>query len=166
MQTYSIDVSYEQEEYAEQAKQDVVIERLQEILSALGSESCEFSVSFVSDSTIQEMNKNYRGKDEPTDILTFVQDDSVEDFSWPELNYDELETQPEEIPVLGDVVISLEALKRNALSFSVEPDEELFRLLIHGVLHLFGEDHATNDADEPMLVQQEELLARLRGSKR
>ncbi len=166
LSNFYIDVSYEDEEYETEAPRDLVIDHLNTVLDFLGESSCEFSVSFVSDKTIQEMNLDYRGKDEPTDILSFVQSDDIEDFSWPEIQMDATDGPPEEIKVLGDMVISLDTLKRNALSFSVEPDEELFRLLIHGLLHLLGEDHKTNDATEPMLVKQEQLLLQVRGSKR
>jgi probable rRNA maturation factor len=76
------------------------------------------------------------------------------------------ESLPVEVEVLGDMVISLDTLKRNALSFSVEEEEELTRLLIHGLLHLLGEDHESNEVQEPMLVKQEQLLHQVRGSKR
>lgn len=166
LETYYIDVAYEQDEYEQSAGQALVIERLEQVLTMLEQPGCEFSVSFVSDASMQELNRTYRGKDEPTDILSFVQEDDVEDFTWPEVVFEETGSLPQEIQVLGDMVISLDALKRNALSFSVEPDEELHRLLIHGLLHLLGEDHATNDPDEPMLVKQEQLLQQVRGSKR
>lgn len=166
MNRYYIDVSYEDGQYAEQAPSQMVVEHLEKVLTMLGQPSCECSVSFVSDDTIQDLNRTYRDKDEPTDILSFVQEEDVEDFSWPEVQVGLIDGPPEEIRVLGDMVISLDTLKRNALSFSVEPDEELFRLLIHGLLHLLGEDHSSNDADEPMLIKQEKLLHQLRGSKR
>lgn len=166
MNRYYIDVSYEDVQYAEQAPSQMVVEHLEKVLTMLGQPSCECSVSFVSDDTIQDLNRTYRDKDEPTDILSFVQEEDVEDFSWPEVQVGLIDGPPEEIRVLGDMVISLDTLKRNALSFSVEPDEELFRLLIHGLLHLLGEDHSSNDADEPMLIKQEKLLHQLRGSKR
>ncbi len=166
MNRYYIDVSYEYEQYAMEAPSPVVIAHLEHVLEHLGQASCECSVSFVSDQTIQDLNREYRDKDEPTDILSFVQEEDIEDFSWPEVQMGTLDGPPEEIRVLGDMVISLDALKRNALSFSVEPDEELFRLLIHGLLHLLGENHISNNAYEPMLVKQEKLLHQLRGSKR
>lgn len=166
METYLIDVSYEDDAYKIEAPQDLVVGVVEKALRTLGQESCELSVTFVSDDTIQELNKTYRMKDEPTDILSFVQSDDVADFAWPEIEFEEMPEDPQEIRILGDMVISLDTLKRNALSFSVEPDEELQRLLIHGVLHLLGEDHATNEADEPMLVKQEQMLQSIRGSKR
>lgn len=159
-----IDISYESEEFRDAAPEALVLSRLQSILGELGQEGCEFSVTFASDATIQELNKTYRGKDEPTDILSFVQMDSPDDFDWPDFETDEDDEDMN--TVLGDMVISLDALQRNAQSFTVSPDEELFRLLIHGVLHLLGGDHKTNDESEPMLKEQEELLSRLGGKKR
>jgi probable rRNA maturation factor len=49
-------------------------------------------------------------------------------------------------------------MEKNCEFFSVDPSQELSRLLVHGVLHLVGWDHATNEMDEPMLIKQEELL--------
>jgi probable rRNA maturation factor len=160
-----IDISYEDERFREIAPEELVLSRLQKILAELGKEGCEFSVSFVSDDSIQELNKTYRGKDDPTDILSFVQQDDVQDFDWPDLEYEEGEEGEDGNTILGDMVISLDALQRNAQSFTVSSDEELFRLLIHGILHLLGGDHESNDESEPMLIQQEEILSRLGGKK-
>jgi probable rRNA maturation factor len=160
-----IDISYENEQFKELAPEELVLSRLHSILKELGQEGYEFSVTFASDEAIQELNKTYRGKDEPTDILSFVQMDSSDDFDWPEFESNSDEETEDMNTVLGDMVISLDALQRNAQSFTVSPDEELFRLLIHGVLHLLGGDHKTNDESEPMLIQQEELLSRLGGKK-
>jgi probable rRNA maturation factor len=63
----------------------------------------------------------------------------------------------------GDIVISLETLEENARYFNTTEDEELRRLLIHGILHLNGMDHETNDKTEPMLELQEAILTRLAG---
>ncbi len=60
--------------------------------------------------------------------------------------------------LLGDMIISLDSMRLNCETFSVGEGEELLRLLIHGTLHLLGEDHESNDELEPMLQQQERLL--------
>jgi probable rRNA maturation factor len=65
----------------------------------------------------------------------------------------------------GDIVISLETLEENAAYFKVEPDEELRRLLVHGILHLDGMDHETNEKGESMLQLQEKVLAELAGER-
>ena len=127
-----------------------VSEALDSILSYL-DESGEFSLHFVSDDEIRALNRDYRGKDEPTDILTFALSDGE---AFPTFEGEERE--------LGDIFISLESMRRNAAAFSVPEDEELKRLLIHGTLHLLGFDHATNDfASEPMLIRQEEMMRSL-----
>ena len=120
------------------------------ILSYLGEDG-EFSIHFVTDEEIQALNRDYRGKDEPTDILTFRI-----------LDGEEFPSFPGEEKELGDMFISMDAMRRNAAEFSVSPDEELFRLLLHGVLHLEGYDHQTNDfSSEPMLMRQEEIIKKI-----
>ena len=117
------------------------------ILSYLGEDG-EFSVHFITDEEIQALNRDYRGKDEPTDILTFRI-----------LDGEEFPSFPGEEKELGDMFISMDAMRRNAAEFSVSEDEELFRLLVHGILHLQGYDHKTNDfSSEPMLIRQEEII--------
>lgn len=152
----TIGISYEDEVYEAQAPEAWVTEHLEAIVAALEEDGCEIGISFVSDETIRGLNRHYRGLDEPTDILSFPNEEDDLPF-WHEEGEDRY---------LGDLAISLDALKRNAQSFSVEPEEELLRLLIHGVLHLLGSDHETNASDEPMLVRQEALLEQLRGSER
>ena len=60
--------------------------------------------------------------------------------------------------VAGDIVISVDTLKKNANYFSVSENEELKRLIIHSILHLSGMDHSDNSKDQPMLVLQEDIL--------
>ena len=107
-----------------------------------------FSLASVNGDTIRDLNREYREKDEVTDILTFAQDDGEEfpDFAG-EKEY-------------GDVFINLDRMKENAAEFSSTVREELLRLCIHGMLHLTGHDHATNDFEkEEMLILQEKLLS-------
>ena len=63
---------------------------------------------------------------------------------------------------MGDIFISLDTMRRNAEEFGVGEEEELSRLLLHGILHLRGLDHKTNDFEkEEMLKEQEEVLTKL-----
>ena len=120
------------------------------ILSYLGEDG-DFSLHFVTDGEIQALNRDYRGKDEPTDILTFAINDGE---AFPQAEGEEKE--------LGDVFISIDSMERNADALSVPRQEELRRLLVHGILHLRGMDHATNDfASEPMLIEQERIMKEL-----
>jgi probable rRNA maturation factor len=114
------------------------------VLSLLGLDNWELSVLFCDNSYIQNLNSRYRGRDEPTDVLSFFLGENAGKRYLP-----------------GDIVISLEALEENAASFKVTPDEELRRLLIHGILHLSGMDHVSNAPEEPMLKKQEALLRKL-----
>ena len=127
---------------------------MERVLLALDLDNVEFSVSFVSENHIHSLNLEYRNIDDSTDILSFAfEDENVDDI--PFINGDESER------ILGDMVICPDVMARNAQTFDVPVQEELRRLLIHGVLHLSGENHATNNPDEPMLIKQEKILASL-----
>ena len=130
---------------------------LKKIVSYYG-EKRDFSVTFVTDSEIQEMNKEYREIDAPTDILTFRLDDAPSfPISFEEEDVDFLNNEE-----MGDIFISLDTMRRNAEEFGVKNEEELSRLLLHGILHLRGLDHKTNDFEkEEMLKEQEEVLTKL-----
>jgi len=123
---------------------------IEKVLESLGHENWEVSVLFCSNRYIKSLNAGYRNKDEPTDVLSF------------ELG--ETDAASGRF-VAGDIVLSLDALEENARFFKVSADEELRRLLVHGILHLSGEDHATNEAEEPMLKRQEAILSRLAGER-
>ncbi len=124
--------------------------KLGRILKYLGEER-DFSVTFVTDNEIRALNKKYRDIDAPTDILSFRLADGEDFFPSPD----------EE---LGDIFISIDSMKRNADELGVDYNEELERLLLHGVLHLRGMDHKTNDfSTEPMLIEQERILGEMNG---
>ena len=95
---------------------------------------------------MSKVNREYRDIDGPTDVLSFEQGDEY------------LDDDGKKWFMAGDILISLDTLAFNAKEFDVSADEELKRLVIHGVLHLDGMDHETNDPGEPMLVRQEEIL--------
>ena len=127
------------------------VEKDLDALLAYLDEDGDFSIHFITDEEMRNLNNSFRGKDEPTDILSFAINDGDE---FPSMEGEERE--------LGDIFISLESMRRNAESFSVSEDEELDRLLVHGILHLLGRDHATNDfSSEPMLLEQEKMMDEL-----
>jgi probable rRNA maturation factor len=121
------------------------------VLDELGKDGWDLSVLLCDDKFIRTLNLQYRDKDEPTDVLSFEQGESYRD---PERG---------ERYLAGDIVISLDSLARNADENGIPREEELERLLVHGILHLSGMDHEDNDPGRPMIVLQEELLARLFG---
>jgi len=116
----------------------------QAALEKLDKHNWDLSVLFCGDTEIRALNKQYRNIDEATDVLSFALGETAGERFLP-----------------GDIAISLETLGENARRFGVSPDEELRRLLIHGILHLGGMDHATNDTEETMLVLQEKTLEEL-----
>ena len=130
---------------------------LKKIVAYYG-EKRDFSVTFVTDNEIQELNREYREIDAPTDILTFRLDDAPSfPISFEEEDVDFLNNEE-----MGDIFISLDTMRRNAEEFGVKNEEELSRLLLHGILHLRGLDHKTNDFEkEEMLKEQEEVLTKL-----
>lgn len=110
----------------------------------------EIGVSFVDDATIQELNRDYRGLDTPTDVLSFPQLDD-EDFMIPH-----------GLPrVLGDIVISLERAHEQAKDYGHGLDREVVYLAIHGFFHLLGYDHETTSEQEIMREMEEKVLREL-----
>ena len=123
---------------------------LNSIMKKLNFSNEEVSVMFSSDSFIKALNSHYRNIDSTTDVLSFENDLEYEDCAkWKNV---------------GDIVISLETLSKNAEYFEVSENLELKRLLIHGLLHLNGYDHGEEHIEknkEPeceMLKIQENLL--------
>ncbi len=114
------------------------------ILAEAGYDAWEVAVLLCGDERIAELNGRYRGKSGPTDVLSFPREET-----------------PTAGRVTGDVAISLPMLRRNAASFGVGEDEELKRLLAHGMLHLAGMDHGRGRGGA-MLALQEKLLERTR----
>jgi probable rRNA maturation factor len=123
------------------------------VLEEIGRDGWDVSLLFCDDAFIRSLNARYRQRDEPTDILSFPMGESLEGEGG-ERRY-----------LSGDIVISLETWAENARFFNTPPDEELRRLLIHGILHLDGMDHLTNKETEPMLVLQEKILKSLPGER-
>lgn len=119
------------------------------VLDRLEKRDWDLSLLFCDDAFIRGLNRQYRDKDEPTDVLSFEQGQEYRDPDGT-LRF-----------LAGDIVISLDSLRRNALEFATTPDMELRRLIVHGILHLSGMDHENNDPAEPMLVLQESILREL-----
>lgn len=119
------------------------------VLEEIKRDNWELSILLCGDKTITALNSQYRNKPEPTDILSFSLGETVQDGG-------------KTVFLPGDLVISLDTLRENAEYFAASEDEELRRLLIHGILHLDGMDHETIETEEPMLAFQEEILNKLK----
>ena len=112
---------------------------------------CEVSVALVDEAEIQELNRQYRGIDAPTDVLSFSQGEgsglTLADF-------------PPEMPVpLGDIVVSIPRMRAQAVDYGHGEEREFGFLLVHGLLHLLGYDHQTPGETGTMRAAEEDLLA-------
>lgn len=110
---------------------------------------CNFSIAFVSDRRMRELNKMFRGKDSTTDVLSFPHEpDEFETshaagFTAPE----ELPSEGGELRFVGDIVISVEQAERQAKENKLSLETEIKQLILHGVLHLCGFDHETDNGE-------------------
>ena len=109
----------------------------------------------VDDQTIQGLNREFRGTDSPTDVLSFSQ---FEEIGPNATNLDQLVNLPGTI--LGDVVISIDTALRQASQYLMTPAERLRTLLIHGTLHLIGYDHERSRGDARRMFARERELAK------
>jgi probable rRNA maturation factor len=112
-------------------------------LEVLGLSKVELSIALVSDAQIKRLNKLYRNKDKPTDVLSFPIGEKVEDWL-----------------ILGDIVISVDTAKRQAQELGHSLEEELKRLLVHGLVHLLGYDHELGGEEEKKFFELEEFVLR------
>ncbi|HAK89285.1 MAG: rRNA maturation RNase YbeY [Nitrospirae bacterium GWB2_47_37] len=111
-------------------------------------DTCEVSVLMINDRTMRELNRQYRGKDKTTDVLSFPQ---IERFKQLK--------QFERLFSIGDIVINLHKAERQAKEYGVTFHREVERLLIHGFLHLLGYDHEKSKYEaRKMRKLEEELL--------
>jgi rRNA maturation RNase YbeY len=118
---------------------------------------CELSLMLTSDRAIRVLNCKYRGKDGPTDVLSFSQIETAGRRAPDPLRI----VNSKDLP-LGDVVISIDTALRQARELGVAPATRLRTLLAHGFLHLLGYDHERSPADaRRMFARQRRLEARL-----
>ncbi|WEY96905.1 rRNA maturation RNase YbeY [Bacillus subtilis] len=113
-------------------------------------DQAEVSVTIVSNDDIHQINKEYRGKDAPTDVISFALEEEGEG---------EIEIVGAEMPpVLGDIIISADRTREQAEEYNHSFKRELGFLAVHGFLHLLGYDHMTKEEEEEMFTKQKELL--------
>lgn len=115
----------------------------------------EMSVTFMDNATIQVINRDYRGKDAPTDVISFAIEDEGED----EIPVIFSEEEEVDIPRdLGDIMISIERAAEQAEEYGHSYDRELGFLAVHGFLHINGYDHMTPEDEKVMFTLQKEIL--------
>jgi probable rRNA maturation factor len=121
------------------------------VLRGVGRARSELSILIVDDPAMRVLNRDFRGIDRTTDVLSFSQ---VEDEEGPPL---------EGVPdALGDLVISAPTARRNAGRYKRTLSQELRRLLVHGVLHLLGHDHQKPGEARVMRAEERRVMALLR----
>ncbi len=116
-----------------------------------GEDSSALSISLVDDREIAVLNREHRGKDTPTDVLSFP---LYEPGAVRETQADD--SDPERL--LGDVVISVDTARRQAAEYDAPLQNEINRLLIHGILHVLGHDHE-EPAQRAAMEAEERRLA-------
>ena len=116
------------------------------ILETLARSRAELSILLTDDAGIRCLNREYRGKDRPTDVLAFP----LQEGEFAQVG-----------DALGDVVISLETAKRQAAENGLTPAQEVDRLLVHGVLHLIGYDHEVSPREARRMQRKEKALRTL-----
>lgn len=118
----------------------------------------EISVTLTDNASIHELNKEHRGVDRPTDVLSFplYEADEIDDM------YESEEVSDEPI-ALGDIVISLEKAEEQAREYGHCMEREVAFLCVHSVLHLLGYDHELGEEDEKeMFAKQEDILRKMK----
>lgn len=150
--TMTIDLHDDTEELSEEQQQWVIklIDHAADILHLSGDIDC--SLTFVGNARIQEINREYRGIDRPTDVISFALEEMADD---------EVPIMPEEGEprVLGDIIVSIEKAREQAVTYEHSFERELGFLVVHGLLHLLGYDHTTESEEMEMFGLQEEILS-------
>lgn len=126
---------------------DAFEKKLNAVFDYLKIDNWELSVVVTDTETIRGLNRDFRGNDCTTDVLSFPQEGDV---------------QPDGFFYAGDLVFCPEQIAENCRCFGEEPETEWLRLIIHGILHLSGYTHAGYESDDPMIRYQEEILQELR----
>jgi len=119
----------------------------QRIIEAAGEPGAELSVEFVGDGRMRGLNRRYRRRDRSTDVLAFPMREAVGPTT----------------PLLGDVVISLPSALRQAAAGGGSADQEVARLMVHGVLHLLGYDHERGERQARRMRRKEAAVLRSLG---
>ena len=117
-------------------------------LEVMDAKESIFTIIFVTPEEIHELNKQYRGVDRVTDVISFALEDA-HDVSLTDVR------------VLGDIYICIDRMKEQAIEYGHSETRELSFLTVHGLLHLLGYDHQTKEDEEVMFGLQRKILSDL-----
>lgn len=126
------------------------------VIEEIGLGDSELSICLTDDAGIRELNLQYRSKDKATDVLSFPMED--DEFGCEDPG------GASAVRVLGDVAISIETARRQALSYGATFYAETTRLLTHGILHLLGFDHVNGGRQAALMKREEERLMKVAAS--
>lgn len=142
-----LEMSLEIEGFDDLVNEDEIREYVQKVLEKEYETEAPvyMSLLFTGNDEIQVINREYRDKDQPTDVISFAYHET-EDFDIGP--YD----------TLGDIVISLERVVEQAKEYNHSDKRELFYVLTHGILHLLGYDHIEEEDKKEMRAKEEEIL--------
>lgn len=127
---------------------DYLNEVINHTLEVMDAKESIFTIIFVTPEEIHELNKQYRGVDRVTDVISFALEDA-HDVSLTDVR------------VLGDIYICIDRMKEQALEYGHSETRELSFLTVHGLLHLLGYDHQTKEDEEVMFGLQRKILSDL-----
>ena len=127
--------------------QEELIRYCQEALAFLNNTDTDITIIIEDDPFIQKLNRQYRGINSPTDVLSF------------DIDHIDPETGRR---YLGDIIISAETASRQAQEHGVQIMDEIRLLIVHGILHLFGFDHSSPEEEREMWSKQEEIINRIK----
>ncbi|EHQ91710.1 metalloprotein, YbeY/UPF0054 family [Desulfosporosinus youngiae DSM 17734] len=151
-----IDISWEEDSILMEQREPLAALLNQAINEAIrmseGPEEAEVSLMLVDDQRIHALNLEYRGVDRPTDVLSFALQEEMEEE--PEIE--------EEDEMLGDIVISVERARDQAVEYGHSFEREIIYLAVHGTLHLLGFDHEEEIDKQEMRVKEEAVMAKLK----
>lgn len=139
-------------EVVNKTKEEVDLDNLRKIINyTLEREKIDngqVNVIIIDNNDIHQINKEYRGIDRPTDVISFALED---DDTFIELSE----------RILGDIYISIDKVKEQAKEYGHSEKREISFLTVHGLLHLLGYDHMTKEDGKVMFAKQEEILNEL-----
>ncbi len=121
-------------------------------------ENTEVSLSFVDDDEIAQLNEQYRGKQGPTDVLSFECDNDP-------LPEEAFAAEEEPVYELGDIVIAVDVAERQTAIYGTSFEREITILTIHGLLHLCGYDHVRDEDAAIMEPLEDDILAKWEASR-
>lgn len=127
---------------------DYLNEVINHTLEVMDAKESIFTIIFVTTEEIHELNKQYRGVDRVTDVISFALEDA-HDVSLTDVR------------VLGDIYICIDRMKEQAIEYGHSETRELSFLTVHGLLHLLGYDHQTKEDEEVMFGLQRKILSDL-----